>query len=366
MYNCIICKNQTKNLPLSKLKSVVPMGDKLCNFKLQQCVYCGHIQKKIDLSWKKSMRNLYSQKYNFLGKHISLIGKKVVNRNDQIVKLIKNTINFQNEGDFLDIGCGAGHFIEAFSKVHSKWNIYAHDLTDLNKRSMSKINLKKFYTGDVKDIKTKFDLISMNHVVEHLTDPVNTLKEVRNLLKDNGKLILRLPNIDNVHTDLTIQDHCSHFNFKTLSNLLKHSGYKIFKSFNNVNPIELFVIVTKSSKFLKLKKKVISSINLKNLQWPEKICNKIKKDSSKKIGIFGVGTASFYYYAKLKKKVSFFVDEDPLKINKKYYGKNIYDLKSIPSGSNVYIGIHNYDFANKIKKRISKINKNVNFFVSNK
>ena len=65
MYNCIICKNKTKNLPLSKLKSVVPMGDKLHNFKLQQCVYCGHIQKKIDLSWKKSMRNLYSQKYNF-------------------------------------------------------------------------------------------------------------------------------------------------------------------------------------------------------------------------------------------------------------------------------------------------------------
>ena len=99
--------------------------------------------------------------------------------------------------------------------------------------------------------------------------------------------------------------------------------------------------------------------------WPDKICKKINKDSSKKIGIFGVGTASFYYYAKMKNKVSFFVDEDPLKINKKYYGKKIYDIKNIPLGSNVYIGIHNYNFAIKIKKRVSKINRKVNFFVPN-
>lgn len=365
MYNCIICKNQTKNLPLPKLKSVVPMGDKLCNFKLQKCVYCGHIQKKIDLNWKKSMRNLYSQKYTFLGKHISLSGKKIVNRNEQSAKLINKTLNLKSHGNFLDIGCGIGQFIEAFSGIKKKWNVYAHDLTDLNKKYVLKNNVKKFFVGDISKIKIKFDLISMNHVVEHLTDPVKALKEVRNLLNDKGNLILRLPNIDKVHTDLTIQDHCSHFDFQTLSNLLKLTGYKIEKSLNNVNPIELFVIVTKSSSVQRIKKRSLNKKKLTNLFWPDKICKKINNDTSKKIGIFGVGTASFYYYAKMKNKVSFFVDEDPLKINKKYYGKTIYDIKNIPLGSNVYIGIHNYNFANKIKKRVSKINKKVNFFVPN-
>lgn len=309
------------------------------------------------------MRNLYSQKYNFLGKHISLSGKKIVNRNEQSAKLINKTLNLKSYGNFLDIGCGAGQFIEAFSQIKKKWDIYAHDLTDLNKKYVLKNNVKKFFIGDIDKIKIKFDLISMNHVVEHLTDPVKTLKKVNNLLNENGSLILRLPNIDKVHTDLTIQDHCSHFHFQTLSNLLKLTSFKIIKSLNNVNPIELFVIAKKSSNIKKIKKRKLNKKNLKNLFWPDKICKKINSDPSKKIGIFGVGTASFYYYAKMKNKVSFFVDEDPLKINKKYYDKMIYGIKNIPLGSNIYIGIHNYNFANKIKKRVSKINRKVNFLV---
>lgn len=363
MYNCIICKNQTINLKIPNLKSVIPMGDKLSKFILLQCGYCGHIQKKIDVVWKKSIKNLYSQKYFFLGKHISIEKKKVINRNDQSVNLISKSLKLKRLGNFLDIGCGAGQFIESFLKIKKNWNVYAHDLTELNKKKVSKYKIKKFFVGDIKKIDKKFDLISMNHVLEHLTTPTQTLKDVKRLLKKDGKLVLRLPNIQYVHTDLTIQDHCSHFDYNSLLNLLRITGFTIVKSLNKINPIELFLIVKKTDKTLKIKKKKIDNKKLHNLLWPSRVCSHIKNNRSKKIGIFGVGTASFYYFAALKKKISFFVDEDPLKIDKQYYNRKIHNIKKIPDGSDVYIGIHNQEFANKIKKRISKINKKVNFIV---
>lgn len=365
MNNCIICNKETKLIDLPNIKAVIPMGNKLIDFQLLKCNTCGHLQKKIDKTWKRAMKGLYSQKYLFLGKHISLDGKKVINRNDQSTDLINKSLKLGDNGNFLDIGCGVGHFIKSFLNIKKDWHTYAHDLSELNKKKVLKYNVKKFYTGNVNKIKKKFDLISMNHVLEHLISPVDTLRDVRNILKDNGNLILRLPNINQVHTDLTILDHCSHFNYNSLKNLLNLTGFKIKKSFNNLNPIELFVILEKTKKNKKINNTLISQKKLSQLFWPEKTCEMILKDKTKSIGVFGVGTASFYLLARLRKKISFFVDEDPLKINKNYYNKRIYSVKNIPKKSNVYIPIHNKNFAEKIKKRIGKINKKINFLVPN-
>ena len=144
----------------------------------------------------------------------------------------------------------------------------------------------------------------MNHVVEHLVEPTKTLINARKLLKKNGHLVLKMPNINKVHTDLTIQDHCSHFNINTLCNLLNLCGFRIVKSFCNINPTELFVIASAVSKITKIRK-TKNNLKIKSLLWPNEVCNKIKNDKSKKIGLFGIGSASFYYFAKMKNKISF-------------------------------------------------------------
>ena len=111
MNSCIICKKKTKLLNKPLNTAVAPMSTKVVKFKLEICSFCGHIQKRIDANWKKNMNNVYEKNYIFLGKHISVINNKVIDRNDLISKILKNKLKLNSikNGNFLDVGCGAGY-----------------------------------------------------------------------------------------------------------------------------------------------------------------------------------------------------------------------------------------------------------------
>ena len=367
MYSCIICGHPTNNLKLLTKKCVAPMGNKLFPLNLLKCKKCGHIQKKIDNKWKSAMKNLYEKKYIFIGKHITVHKNKVYDRNKLITGIIDKYLKLSSKGDFLDIGCGAGYFVKSFLELKKNWNVYAHYLNYLNKKKVIKYKIKFFFTGEVNKINKKFDLISMNHVVEHLTEPKKVLLDVHKLLKDNGKLVIRLPNIKKVHNELTVLDHCSHFTKESLTNLLHLSGFKVDRFFNEINPTELFVIATKMQK-KNIKRIIFSHLTKKeinNLNWLEKVCKKIENDKSNlSLGLFGVGTSTFYLYARLKNKIDFFVDEDPSKINNYYYKKKIYSTQKIPKKSKIFIAVHNYIFARKIAKRLKKRNPLINYIAA--
>ena len=75
----------------------------------------------------------------------------------------------------------------------------------------------------------KFDTVLCRHVLEHLDDPLNTLRTLLEALKANGKLILVVPyesmNDFPVSNDLDHHLYC--WNPRTIGNLVSKAGYKI-------------------------------------------------------------------------------------------------------------------------------------------
>lgn len=72
----------------------------------------------------------------------------------------------------------------------------------------------------------RFDLVTMMHVLEHLEDPLGTLREIRTkLLEDSGFLLVEVPNFY-AHESYELA-HLSCFTEHTLSEMLRQAGYKI-------------------------------------------------------------------------------------------------------------------------------------------
>jgi len=82
-----------------------------------------------------------------------------------------------------------------------------------------------------------FDYITMSQVLEHMHRPVQFLSGLRRILKDNGRVIIGVPNIDarlrkkynsrwlNWH----VPYHINHFSRKSLMRLAEQSGYRVRK-----------------------------------------------------------------------------------------------------------------------------------------
>jgi len=102
------------------------------------------------------------------------------------------------QGDCLDVGCGDGYFLMEIAKRFPK-NIFLgvdEDLFSINLAKQRETKNLKFIKSDIMSakIKYKYDTIILSHVFEHLIDPANVLLKLKKLLKNDGKILLLLPN----------------------------------------------------------------------------------------------------------------------------------------------------------------------------
>jgi 2-polyprenyl-3-methyl-5-hydroxy-6-metoxy-1,4-benzoquinol methylase len=146
------------------------------------------------------------------------------------------------EKTVLDFGCGAGKNLLALRAEHTKWKLYGFDIS-ANKEVITIGNDISIIYDDINKLKDSFnheyfDIIYMNNVLEHLSDPIQTLKDLKHLLKNDGTIIIEVPNIDSIKfkifgkyfSSLDIPRHLYDFSPKTLSIICEKSGLKI-KSF---------------------------------------------------------------------------------------------------------------------------------------
>jgi len=99
----------------------------------------------------------------------------------------------------LDVGCGNGQFLARMRKIG--WEVIGVEL-DKQAVDVARDMLGIYvYHGSLEEAKfseDSFDAITMHHVIEHLFDPIGTLKECHRLLKPGGKLVVVTPNIDSL------------------------------------------------------------------------------------------------------------------------------------------------------------------------
>ena len=103
----------------------------------------------------------------------------------------------------LDIGCGNGRFLQEL--IAENYCGYGIELLSKSAGRASRIpglNLKIGQLCEDDFEEHFFDAVTMWHVIEHLPNPLETLKIIGKILKQGGYLMVSLPNIDSFQSRL--------------------------------------------------------------------------------------------------------------------------------------------------------------------
>ncbi|MEW6171263.1 MAG: class I SAM-dependent methyltransferase, partial [Candidatus Omnitrophota bacterium] len=199
--NCNFCQNNnTKLLFLQKDKFKITNDE----FNIVRCQNCGLIYVNPRPTQEEIIKfypDTYSWKETLVANSffIKIIRKLEKFYRDHLLRYeVNKTIKSirKKKGKVLDLGCGAGDRLNLFRKYG--FDSYGTDITDMADYAKDFFGLnvikKDLLEANLPD--DFFDIITMQNVIEHVSNPQNIIKECYRILKKNGFLVIQTPNIN--------------------------------------------------------------------------------------------------------------------------------------------------------------------------
>lgn len=195
---CILCKNNDFELYNNDIRNF-----RQDIYRIIKCNSCKHIQL---------FPNNYDVKHYYDDDSQDYEALRISNRNNiewrEMVKnqafrrlsVLESIIDLTNK-NIIDIGGGYGDFVYQLSKKYldSSITLLEPGVTRINTTTESKITkinqlLNVTFSEENKE---KYDVITSFHVLEHVLDPIEFIKNCYNMLKPGGLLYIEVPNQNN-------------------------------------------------------------------------------------------------------------------------------------------------------------------------
>lgn len=210
------------------------------NFSISACLGCGlkftnprPSDDKLSYYYQSEKYYSHSKTKNGLIPRLYQIIKK------QNIKTKYHQIVPKNQtGHILDIGCGTGDFL--FYCSQKSWKIAGVE-PDIKAKKIAEELLGESIFSENETYHwadSTFDLITMWHVLEHVSDLNKQFNELNRLLKNGGTLVLALPNY--MSDDACyykehwaawdVPRHLYHFNVEIIEQIAKRFGFKLSNS----------------------------------------------------------------------------------------------------------------------------------------
>lgn len=137
------------------------------------------------------------------------------------------------KGHILDVGCGDGSVLKLAQELGWKAEGVDFDLQAVDAARRKGLTVSVGRLADQRYADDSFDLVLMNHVIEHVHDPLETLGEVYRVLRSNGLLVVTTPNASSWShryfgadwRGLEPPRHLNIFNRNNLATTTKHAGF---------------------------------------------------------------------------------------------------------------------------------------------
>lgn len=200
------------------------------NFSIYKCSGCGLVLTQLPFGFSgigKYYQGLYyGARKSFVENAVNYL------RLRKIVRLSKG-----KKVSVLDVGCGNGSFLAALLK--KGFNVFGTELAPEAHFSDS-VLLSKICKKELPECgfeQSRFDIITMWHTLEHFLKPFDYLLEAKKILKDEGFLIIEIPNFESWQSrfskgnwfHLDVPRHLAHYVPESISAFLNLAGFSVLK-----------------------------------------------------------------------------------------------------------------------------------------
>lgn len=227
--DCSICGSRERRL-------VYKIGRNFQPLETVICTGCGLIHSnpipskaELDEFYNKKYRSSYKFTTKPKLKHILRYAPGALSRVEMLIKYKK-----PEQIKLMDIGSGSGEFLYMATKAgfeaqgiepHTGYSEYTQKILGLDvvNTTLEQAGLKE----------SDFDIVNLNHVLEHMPAPLETLSTLRLLLKKDGILLVDVPDIVGCGHAPWTQFHYAHiynFNHETLKALVEKAGFEILNA----------------------------------------------------------------------------------------------------------------------------------------
>ena len=184
---CLLCNGDTSKEAF-----------KIDGFSYHECSHCDSLYTKphlrdgvLDALYSDGTYQVYQDNLVKKGKEI----RKGVLEERKFFQ-IKNFIDKDSVPSLLDIGCGSGTFLDVCKQ--NGWQVEGVDPSPLASKSVFENYNIEVHQGDFNKIKLNktFDVVTLWGVLEHMSDPIATIKKVKELLNNDGIFVFEVPSAD--------------------------------------------------------------------------------------------------------------------------------------------------------------------------
>lgn len=190
------------------------------------------------------------------------VRKRTLKRKRRLIE----TLTGIHKGNLLDVGSGTGAFVQEMNQ--QGWQVTGLE-PDADARKVAKevnaavlTDISAFYQLET----GVYDAITMWHVLEHVHELQGYIAHLKNLLKENGRLFIAVPNYTSKDAGIyqahwaayDVPRHLYHFSPQSVHELMEKHGLKIYKHL----PMwyDSFYISMLSSKYKNGKTNLLSSL----------------------------------------------------------------------------------------------------------
>lgn len=228
---CPLCNSSEFN-PYLEVKDYTATGEV---FPIMACRGCGFLLTNPRPSPTQISKYYQSDKYiSHTGGGKSLFDRIYLFARNFTLQWKHDTVaRYQEPGSLLDFGCGTGEFLNRCQK-HG-WKVSGVEPSD-DARSKATHLIGKHMAATISELpETKYDAITLWHVLEHIHTLPNTLKTLAGKLKPSSTIFIAVPNYkspDARHyqahwAGYDVPRHLWHFSPETMTTLLNKVGLKI-------------------------------------------------------------------------------------------------------------------------------------------